>query len=280
MVTHRSDREQAELWNGIAGRAWVDGQALLDEVFRPIEKLLVDAIAVSSGSRVLDVGCGTGGTTLAAARRLDAKGGAVGIDVSEPMIAAALARAERQGSRARFIHADAQTYPFEPASFDTIISRFGVMFFDDPANAFANLRRAATDAGALRFVAWRSADENPFMTTAECAAAGLLPVPGREPGSPGQFAFADRRRVERILEDSDWGQIDIRPIDVPCTFPEKELVGYFTRLGPLGRLLHTVDERTRTQVIDTVRPAFDSYVRGDEVHFNAACWMVGARGRV
>ena len=143
--------------------------------------------------RVLDVGCGTGSTTLAVARLLGAKGRCTGIDISEPMIAAARARAEREGTPASFIRADAQTHAFEPASFDMIISRFGVMFFDDSVRAFANLRRAARDDAELRFIAWRSAAENPFMTTAERAAAPLLPnLPARRPDAPGQFAFADR----------------------------------------------------------------------------------------
>jgi hypothetical protein len=105
----------------------------------------------------------------------------------------------------------------------------------------------------------------------------LLPnMPVRQVDAPGQFAFADRGRVHRILEESGWGAIDIRPIDVACTLPEKELVGYVTRLGPLGRLLHEAGEETRTRVVATVRPAFDPYVHGTEVRFNAACWTIAA----
>ena len=116
------------------------------------------------------------------------------------------------------------------------------------------------------------------MTTAERAAAPLLPnLPARRPSAPGQFAFADRRRLYTILEESGWAEIDIRPIDVACTLPEKELVRYLSRLGPVGLILQEADERTRTQVIETVRAAFDPYVNGAEVHFTAACWMVGAR---
>jgi SAM-dependent methyltransferase len=202
----------------------------------------------------------------------------VGVDISDPLIAAARVRAEREGTPASFIHADAQGHAFEPASFDAIISRFGLMFFDNPVLAFANLRRAARDGAELRFIAWRSAAENPFMTTAERAAAPLLPnMPARQPGAPGQFSLADRHRVSAILEQSGWADIDIRPIDVACTLPEKELVGYFTRLGPVGLVLQDADERTRTQVIATVRTAFDPYVHGTEVRFNAACWMASAR---
>ena len=116
------------------------------------------------------------------------------------------------------------------------------------------------------------------MTTAERAAASFLSnIPARDPNAPGQFAFADRQRVSRILEESGWTGIDIRPVDVACVFPEKELVRYFTQLGPLGRVLHDVDASTRARIIEQVRAAFDPYVHGDEVHFSAACWRIGAR---
>jgi SAM-dependent methyltransferase len=277
-VTHQTDNQQATLWNGVAGSAWVETQDLLDETFKPFQDLLVDAVRAGSSRRVLDVGCGTGSTTLAVARVLGGEGRCTGIDISDPMIAAARVRAGRECTSASFIRANAEIHAFEPKTFDMIISRFGVMFFDDPIRAFANLRRATTDNAGIRFVAWRSAEENPFMTTAERAAAPLLSnLPARRPDAPGQFAFGDARRVHIILEESGWTEVDVRPIDVRCTLPEEKLTQYLTRLGPVGVALQEVDEPTRTQVIKTVRPAFDAYVHGTEVHFTAACWMVSAR---
>ena len=276
-VTQQTNDEQTALWNGRGGRAWVDLQEVLDQLFKPFEDLLVEEARAASAHRVLDVGCGTGSTTLAVARRVGAKGHCTGVDVSEPLIAVARARAQREDELASFIRADAQTHAFEPASFDMIISRFGVMFFDNPVIAFANLRRAAMDDAKMRCIAWRSAGENPFMTTAERAAARLLPnIPARRPDAPGQFSFADRHRVASILQESGWAEIDIRPIDVDCSLPEKELVAYFTRLGPIGLVLEEADEQTRTHVMATVRAAFEPYVHGAEVCFTAACWMVAA----
>jgi SAM-dependent methyltransferase len=277
-VTHQTYDEQAALWNGRAGRAWVETQDVLDQMFKPLEDLLVAATRAGSGGRVLDVGCGTGSTTLAVAQRLGAKGHCIGIDISGPMIAAARKWADWEGAPASFIQADAQSHAFEPASFDMIISRLGVMFFDSPVMAFANLRCSLRDDATLQFIAWRGAAENPFMTTAERAAAPLLPnLPARRPDAPGQFAFADRDRVYSILEESGWAGIDIRAVDVACSLPEKELVRYFTRLGPIGLILQDADDQTRTQVIEAVRSAFEPYVRGADVCFTAACWMVGAR---
>ncbi|RKI49540.1 class I SAM-dependent methyltransferase [Corallococcus sp. AB004] len=276
--TRQPEDEQTKLWNGSAGHAWADNQEVLDAMFRPFEDLLAEAVVTSSARQVLDVGCGTGSTTLAVARPLGTKGRCTGIDISEPMLAAARARAEQEGTPARFIRANAQLHAFEPASFDMIISRFGVMFFEDPVRAFANLRHAARNDAALLAIAWRSPSENPFMTTAERAAAPLVSnIPARRPDAPGQFAFADSNRIHRILEESGWAGIDIQPIDVTCTLPEKELVNYLTRFGLLSRVLQDADDRTRTHVIETVRAAFEPFVHGAEVRYTAACWKVEAR---
>ena len=116
------------------------------------------------------------------------------------------------------------------------------------------------------------------MTTAERAAAALLPaMPPRRPDAPGQFAFADEARVRRILGDSGWSDIDLQPLDVECVLPENALDLYINRLGPVGMALQEADEATRTRVARTVRAAFEPYVRGTEVRFTAACWMLAAR---
>jgi SAM-dependent methyltransferase len=277
-ATHATHDEQKALWNGVVGNAWVEAQTFLDPLFEPFEERLVDEVVAASARRVLDVGCGTGSTTVAIARRLGPEGVCVGVDLSQPMIAAAKARAQRDGVTASFVCADAAAHAFEAASFDMIVSRFGVMFFDDPVAAFQNLRRAARPDAPLRLIVWRSAADNPFMTTAERAAASIVPnLPARSPDGPGQFAFADPSRVRGILEASGWVAIDIAPMDVVRTFPAAELVPNMTRLGPLGRVFHELDEPTRKRVIDGVRSAFDPYVHDHEVRFEAACWMIGAR---
>jgi ubiquinone/menaquinone biosynthesis C-methylase UbiE len=240
--------------------------------------VLVEHIAKRKAQRVLDVGCGTGSTTLGAARQLGPKGAVVGVDISEPMIALAKQRARSESSPARFICADAQTYAFDEQSFDLVISRFGVMFFDDSLRAFANLRRATAKGGELKAIVWRGPADNPFMTTAERAAAPFFPeMPARKADEPGQFAFADRSRVYSILEKSGWSDIDIDPLDVACTLPKRDLERYITRLGPLGRVMPQLDEPTRSRIVAAVLAAFEPYVHGTEVRFTGACWMVGAR---
>lgn len=274
--TNPSNEEQEALWNGQAGQAWVATQAVLDRMFEPFEHLLAEAVADTRATRVLDIGCGTGATTLAVARRLVSGGHTLGVDISQPMIAAAQARAEKEGASATFVCADAQAYAFEPGTFDAFVSRFGVMFFEDPVAAFTNLRRAARPGAILRMAVWRSPADNPFMTAAERAAAPLLDLPPRRPGTAGQFGFADPQRVRGILEASGWAAIDIQPIDVICRFPADRLDDYLTRLGPVGQALQRADEATRARVTPVVRAAFEPFLQGDEVVFTAACWMVTA----
>ena len=269
---------QAGLWNGGAGHAWVEEQELLDRMFRPIEHLLLEAIAPGQAARALDVGCGTGGTTLALGRRLGPGAVCTGIDISAPMVAAARLRAANAGAELDFVCADAARHAFAPGSFDLVVSRFGVMFFDDPAAAFARLRQAARAGGGLRFVSWRGPEENSFMTAAERAARPLLPdLPPRVPDEAGQFGLAREARVREVLAQAGWEHVACTPADVPCGFPEAELAGYLARMGPVGRGLETADGALRERVLARVRPAFDPWVADGEVRFTAACWLVSAR---
>lgn len=268
--------EQSAIWSGAGGRGWVAARELVDQVFQPLEDILVQA--TGSARRVLDVGCGTGGTTVAIAQRLGAGARCTGLDISEAMLGAARARAEQMRSSAEFVLGDAQTYDFESAAFDAIVSRFGVMFFADPVAAFTNLHRAAQPGANLRMIVWRSADDNPFMTTAERAAAPLLPnLPVRKPNEPGQFGFADPKRVTGIVEASGWNEVVLAPLDIPCTLPEQELLRWLVELGPVGRALQGENVEVREKVLAAVRPAFDPYVKASVVHFTAACWLLSAQ---
>jgi SAM-dependent methyltransferase len=274
--THEQAQQQAEMWNGPSGRAWIEQQEALDRMFAPIADLLAAEAAAASARSVLDVGCGTGATTLAVARRPGTR--ALGVDISEPMIAVARMRAAREMSTAQFIAGDAGEFEFAGGEFDFVISRFGVMFFADPAHAFANLRRACVPGAQLRCVVWRSPAENPFMTAAARAAAPLLPdLPSPPLEGPGQFAFADEHKVRGILQDAGWSGIELRPIDIVCTFRAADLDEYVTRLGPVSRVLPELDPALREQVVAAVRGGFAPFVHGNEGSFTAACWMMRAR---
>ena len=269
--------DQARLWNGPAGAAWIQSQALLERLFEPFETVLAQVAPRGARADVLDVGCGTGATTLAMARHLAEGSRVVGADISAPMIAMARHRAVQERTRARFIVADAQRHRFDPASFDAVVSRFGVMFFDDPVADFANLRVATRPGGALHGLTWRSAHDNPFMITAERAAAPLIDLPPRVPDGPGQFAFADPDRVQAWLAHAGWRDVTLQPVDVACVMSTDELSTYVRQLGPLGTRLAREDQATRERIVQAVRAAFDPFVQAGQVRFTAACWLVRAR---
>jgi SAM-dependent methyltransferase len=274
-----ANKDQEEMWNGAGGKAWVRAQTLLDAAFQPFADILVETVTAARAKSVLDIGCGTGATTLAMAQALGPDADCLGLDISETMITHARTRAAETGSTAEFLVADAQTYPFEAGRFDTVASRFGVMFFEDPVAAFRNLNRAAQPGTKLVMFTWRDPAENPFMTAAETAARPLLPgLPERRPNARGQFGFADSARVENILTEAGWNDVAIEEIDVPCRFPLSTLDIYVSLMGPVGYAMSQgVDEETREKVVEAVRDALMDFSEGGEIVFSAACWKTTAR---
>ncbi|VVD61856.1 SAM-dependent methyltransferase [Pandoraea communis] len=281
-MTVSANHDQAALWNGGSGSAWVDNRATLDRMFAPLARFLVEratemAQHVPSG-RLLDVGCGTGGSTLALATALGERWQLTGADISAPMIAVARSRAAHVQAPVEFIGADAQTHDFPPACFDLIVSRLGVMFFDDPVAAFANLRASARPGAALHALVWRSPAENPFMTVAERTAAPMLAgLPSRVPGAPGQFGFTDRERVTQMLKASGWEDVTLTAVHFECTFAQADLREYASRLGPVGLALARLAPPDRAPIIDAIVNAYAPFVHDGEVRFTSACWHVAAR---
>lgn len=270
--------QETRSWTEEAGHNWVAAQALMDRMLAPYLDRLMASVAALKRGRVLDIGCGTGATTRAAAHILGDQGDAVGLDVSPPMIEAARALAAEEEAAARFILDDAATHAFDAGSFDLLISRFGVMFFEAPAEAFAHLRQAVRAGGAMHLLTWRAPEENPFMLVAEDAAREFLPdLPVRKGGEPGQFGLCDRDAVEAMLLDAGWQDIRIEPADEICTVTRDELETYLVRLGPVGRLFAELEADVQQALSAAIRQAFAPYIEGDLVRFTAACWSIRAR---
>lgn len=277
-VIEQPNQQQAQHWNEVAGPTWVAMQEITDRMLSPFEARLTERGFPGAGRSVLDVGCGAGATTLAMAQRLGPDGLCLGVDISAPLIAAAKARAAAQDVRAAaFIEADAQTHRFDAGLFDAVVSRFGVMFFDDPVAAFANLRAATAPGGTLRFMAWRSPMENPFFVTAALALAPFAPPPvPQAPDAPGQFSFADEGRVRAILDDAGWRDVGFERVDEVCPMRRADLTTYVTRMGPAATALNEADAATRAQAVAALEAAFAPFIEGEMVRVTAACWEVTA----
>ena len=270
--------DMAAYWDR-AGRVWVEQQALLDRIYAPVARAVVEAADLRAGQAVLDVGCGSGATTFAAAWRTGPEGRAIGVDISPALVELARRRAGEDGLEGvAFELADAQTATFA-TPFDAIVSRFGVMFFPDPVAAFANLRRAVRPGGRLAFACWRKPEDNPLSLIPLAAAAPFMSTPLKyENDAPGRFGFADPDRVRRILAEAGWRKIEIAPLDtaMPGTF--EDLMTLSVRVGPLNPALAGVDEARRAKVHAAVAEALAPYVENGAASLDAACWLVTAEG--
>ena len=208
-----SNTDQQAFWTDQAGPIWVAQMAAMDTKLSPVLDALLARANLSPGAQVLDIGCGAGTSTLAAARAVGETGAARGFDISEPLLAQAKARATGQPN-VSFTIGDAQDCDFPPATFDVMISRFGVMFFEDTTAAFANIARALKPGGRLIFATWGAISENPYFTMpAGVAKAQIGAVPKSDPDAPGPFAMRDTARVTSMLHDA--GLIAITAEAVP-----------------------------------------------------------------
>lgn len=277
-----SNAAQVEFWNGPTGQRWTRLAKQIEDNLRPFTDELVRRLAPQPGERVVDVGCGAGDTTLALAELVRGHGFVLGVDVSRPMLQRATARAANTPEYPiRFVEADAAGHAFERGGFDALFSRFGVMFFADPAAAFANMRRALKPGGRLAFACWRDRRENAWVTLPVAAArkhlSELPPAPG--PDEPGPFAFADSARIQRILTSAGFTAIQCEKFDPLLIYGDgtRAAAEYLTQMGPIGSVLQDHPEALRQQVADTLAGLLEDKREAGALRLSAAVWIVTAR---
>lgn len=276
----RPNAGQIEAWNGAMGERWLKQYDVIASQIAPLGERVMDHLAVGAAERVLDIGCGTGDTTRALGRRVGAAGHVLGIDISRPLLDAARRRAaEESAANVAFAEADAQTHRFTPASFDALYSRFGVMFFEDPAAAFANLHGALRPGGRLAFVCWRSRDENPFMTLVNGVAAEFMDTPPApfDPVGPGPFALADAERVRRLLSDGGFRDIAAAPFDDNFAGPAEGIRSTMEWREPLRSVLEGSDPVKRVRIMAALDAALAPFRMDGQVALPARTWLVTAR---
>jgi SAM-dependent methyltransferase len=278
-----ANAQQIEYWNTVTGPKWVSLTDLIDAQIAPIGLAAIDAAAPRQGERVLDVGCGCGPTTLELARRVGAAGSVSGVDISRPMLAEARRRAAGTvGAAIDFTAADAQTHAFEAGAFDLIFSRFGVMFFEDPRAAFANLHRALRTGGRLAFACWQEPGRNPWMVVPAAAAAKHIALPPpADPHAPGPFAFADAERVRGIIESAGFERVSVEPIErtmlIGAGLDLDRILDFVVQMGPAAVALRDATTEVAAAVRESIREAVKPHYDGTGLRMDAAAWCVTAR---
>ena len=272
-IGRRAGMTTAADWRGRVGRNWAAMAARTDRSLAGLNDRLVAQVAAGGGTRLLDIGCGAGATARAvAAARPDLD--VLGIDLSPELIAAARAT----DSRCRFAVADAGRWADPAFVPDRLVSRHGVMFFDDPVAAFARLRGAATPDARLVFSCFRDRAANLWATTtAAIAGAG----PAANPQAPGPFAFADRDHVTRILREAGWGGIGFEPVDWAYVAgagadPVADAVDFFGRIGPAASAIAAAAGAARERLLARLAELAERHRVGDTIQFGAAGWIVTA----
>ena len=273
-----ANADMVDYWNGRPADVWVKEAERFDTMLASFGRRLLTAAVLKPGERVLDVGCGNGAVSLEAARAVGPGGRVTGLDLSVPMLNVAQRRAEEQGIGVDFVQGDAQTASFD-RPFDVVVSRFGVMFFDDPAAAFANLARAARPGGRLCFVSWQEMFANEWIAVpamAMVAHVGIPDLPG--PGSPGPFALADPQRTRSLLEAAGWSEVTVEEHkDGMHVGHDPEDVVAFMLSDEMGRrLVEGKDPEAVQAGTEAALQALRPYATPEGVVLGGAYWLVTA----
>ncbi|MDE2412326.1 MAG: class I SAM-dependent methyltransferase [Sphingomonadales bacterium] len=265
-------------WQAQVGRSWAENYRLTDRSFAGLTERLLERIAERGGNRVLDVGCGAGQLSLAVARQ---RPGAqvLGLDLSPDLVAAARERGALHGN-ASFALADAAQWRDANFTPDLLISRHGVMFFDDPPAAFASLHGAADEEAELIFSCFRPAAENPWASE---LAAILGVAPAADPRAPGPFAFADPEYVTAILTAGGWREPHFEAVNFAYVAgkhdsdPVEDALPFFRQIGPAAAVLRGLAGEERLRAEGWLRDWLAEHRSGDLIAFSAAAWIVSAR---
>jgi ubiquinone/menaquinone biosynthesis C-methylase UbiE len=280
-LAHAGNADQIAYWNGPNGQRWTDRQASQDVLLAEVAQLLIDRVGPKAGDRIVDIGCGCGATSIALAGRVAPDGFVLGVDISAPM----LARARQLAPKTLpldFAQADATVYPFEPQSFDLVVSRFGVMFFAEPVQSFANLRKALRPKGRAVFACWREPKENPWMMAPLQAVYRHVPrLPQVGPEDPGPFAFASEERVTRILREAGYADIALEAcnisLDIAIGRGLEAATDAALEIGPSARALEGHPAEIRSAARASVRELLAPYAQGQSVPLAGSIWIVTAR---
>ena len=271
--------EMAGAWNGEEGEDWAARADRFDAASAAFDASLLEAAGIGAADRVLDVGCGAGTSTRAAARAAP-DGHVTGIDLSAPLLAEARRRSAAAGlTNTTFLQGDAQVHPFEPASFDVAVSRFGAMFFGDPVAAFTNLALALRPGGRLAMLSWQPLARNEWLLVLRRVLAAGRPLPEPPGDAPGPFGLSDAGHVRRVLAAAGFGSVRLAEVPGVARLgaDAEDAFEFVSGLGLTRGLLGGLDDGARRAALDDLRAVLAEHATPDGVLFGATAWLVTAR---
>lgn len=271
--------ETASAWNGEEGQDWAAHADRYDAASACFDPALAGGARIAATDRVLDVGCGAGISTRAAARAATA-GHATGIDVSAPLLAEARRRSLAAGlTNTTFVQGDAQVHPFEPGAYDVVTSRFGAMFFGDRVAAFTNLARALRPGGRLALLSWQELARNEWLLVLRRALAAGRPLPEPPSGAPGPFGLSDPDDVRRTLGAAGFERVEVAEVRgaVRLGADGGDAFGFVRGLGLTRGLLGGLDDDARQAALDRLRDQLAAHATPQGVLLDASAWLVTAR---
>jgi ubiquinone/menaquinone biosynthesis C-methylase UbiE len=272
---HPTNADQARAWDGSEGASWATHHEQLDAVLGHYQPAFEVACDIHASDRVLDIGCGTGGTTRSAARSAR-DGTALGVDLSAQMLDVARRISADAGLRnVGFAQVDAQMHRFPPQGHDVVISRTGAMFFGRPEQAFANIARSMRPGARLTLLTWQSVAVNPWFGAFADALLGTTPTP--PPHAPGPFSMSDPREVTRLLEATGFRNIDITGLTGPTTYGRDIEEAHDLLTGLLGWMLDTRSPDDRPRAAQALHDTLSAHAGPDGVQFDSATWLFTAR---
>lgn len=274
--------DMAAAWDGHEGDIWTEHAERYEATAGRVWKALRDRTPIADGEAVLDIGCGTGHSTLDAARATPS-GRVLGVDLSARMLGRARDRAAAEGlAHVRFEQADAQVHPFPEASFDIAISCCGAMFFADPVAAFGNVRGALRPGGRLAVLAWRELARNRWVTVLRDALALGRELPEPQPSAPGPFGLADPEHVRRVLSAAGFVDVGFEPVEEPIYLGRDadDAFSFVRVMGIVEGLTNDLDEGDRARALDQVHAALVAYETVDGVLLPSSAWLITARSPV
>jgi len=274
--------KQRQFWSGAGGDVWVNKQREMDIMLNPLGDRVIERLDLKSDSKIIDIGCGCGATTLEIAKKI-IQGEILGVDISEPMLDKATETAKEMSlSNIAFEVKDVQMDVMPQNYFDIAFSRFGVMFFEDPFEAFKNIHSSLKEDGLLSFVCWQNASLNPWQSLSIQVIKEFLDLPAPAPKSPGPFAFEDKTYLEDILRESGFKGLEIldNREDI-IMFSGKSIreacEDYLTINPVVTEMLKNSKPELTEEILEALVIKFSNFHQNDGLLFPSATWIVSAK---